>query len=352
LIADAGGVSGLVVDAAGYLHIAGVLGRGSDQEFENAVMYWTNSSGEWTATRVTDWAGFAAPALAVDRDGTAWLAFSRDSVNDCTGCTPGPLLVTTNSSGRWSDPLVVGDGEFAQPSLAVLDGIAHLTYEFAGYECWEGDEDAGQTPMPGPNCGVHYATNGDGSWKATQLDADTFYPEAALALGSDGVVRIAYGRVGGRRQDVYGNAIEELVYGTRGASGSFDLSVISEAESLRSSGGEILLLSDVNNAPIVVVSSGAKHWLVSPTDNGWAVRSLPLDRFEVRAAITPDGQVHAISYESFDRPGLFYAAASGDEPVALTDDDVTGAAIGVTGATLHVVWSTTSGIWYTSAVAN
>jgi hypothetical protein len=357
LIADAATVSNLVVDAAGHLHVAGLAGRGvGPEDFENAVVYLSNSSGDWTAMQVTDWGGFATPALAVDHDGSAWLAFPSASVNDCTGCTPGPLFVTTNSSGEWIEPFVVGAGEFDRPSIVVSDGIAHLVYEFAGYECWTGDEDAGETLMPGPDCGVHYATNADGSWRTVQVDADTNYPEAALAVGSDGIVRLAYGRIGSRRQDAYGNGIQELVYGTLGASGSFDLSVITEAESLRGWGGEIQLLLDAADDPVMVLSNTDQvsegvvtHWLVAPADDGWATQRLPLDRLYVSAVLTPDGQVHAIGYEPYDRPGLVYAAASDDEPVALTDVEVTGAAIATAGGTLHVVWSTASGVWHTTA---
>jgi len=355
-------VSDVVVDAAGHLHVAGLVRRGTQGSFQNAIVYLSNSSGAWTQTRVTSWSGYSAPVLAVDRDGTAWLAFAASSVNDCTGCEPGPLYVTNNTSGDWAEPVVVGDGQFDRPSIAVLEGTAHVTYQFAGYECFVGDDEPPATPVPGPNCGVQYATNSNGSWLTSQLDAYTNYPEAAIAAGSDGVVRIAYGHRSGIRSEAYENGVEYLIYGSLNKPGGPRLSSIDAAQNLRGYGGEIQLLLDANDEPIVVLSDTdgysegiVKHWLVAPAGDRWTTQQLPVNLPLIRSALTGAGSVHTISFDFYygsgDEPsGLWYANSADDAPARLADGGVTGADIVAdANGTLHVVWSSPSGVWLTSA---
>lgn len=176
-----GGLS-MVVDPDGFVHAAFVR--------NGRIQYLTNTNGAWTRQAVTTPEGEdGQPSIALDTDGSVWIAFTRWEACpvDEEPCFPPPLgiFLITNSAGAWSTAQQVEPGWIALPSLAVRDGQVHLTY-LAGQAC--GFEPCGPSDL-------HYATNSSGSWVDDEIGLTLGGP-APLELTSDGSVYVAYVDVG------------------------------------------------------------------------------------------------------------------------------------------------------------
>ncbi|MCZ7587059.1 MAG: hypothetical protein M5R36_29000 [Deltaproteobacteria bacterium] len=104
-----GGDPDLVVDEDGYLHLA------YTDLFDNGIRYATNASGTWereivaTQERVTRRDLTNYPALAIDSDGAAHIAYTRE--RPVGGDFIGQVRYATNESGTWEDRLAWGVGD-------------------------------------------------------------------------------------------------------------------------------------------------------------------------------------------------------------------------------------------------
>jgi hypothetical protein len=349
-------VTGLAIDAAGHAHVAVRETRDYNTPFwTRAIGYVTNQPGRWRFERVTPFEGFGRAALAVDDDGSTWFAFSLDCHGDVTGCEPFAITVTSNRSGEWLDPDVVADGPFDYPSIAVRNGIPYVEYEFAGHECWIGD---GENAHPGPDCGVHLATNSGGDWTNRQLDADG--NAASLLVGSDGGLRMAYATT----RDVDGTTNEgRVVWAVESADGSFAKEF---APITNRTDGLQLLLDHVGEPVLLTLSRGA--WvdtepeiarLVTRRSGGaWTTNAIDIEFDSVRAVLNGAGRLgilawNASLFEPDTKTGLWYLDETGDTATAT---EIAGGAIGSAYAStsadgqVHVVYSNDAGLWYTALV--
>ena len=311
----------------------------SELDSRHAIAVLSNASGKWLVERVTEFSAYDAwPALAVDTDGSLWLAFSGGYLGDCTGCEPGPVFVATNSSGKWTEPLVVGDGEFFDPSIVAANGVVHLVYQYGGYRC--GEDDEGQ---PGPNCGALHATNSSGRWITQQLEAVTNrYPDTDIALGVANRPSIAFGTPSGI---VLAEAVTETDF-------SFD--TLPDSAPLEW-GPNITLAIGPGGAPAVLATERdadvPTSRLFHRTDGVW--KSAPVELEQQRFSFTRDatGEPHFVAwYDAYDGPpGLwqFQGWEPGGLGTQLTTDDI-GTAVIASGpdGRLHVVYGNADGTWY------
>jgi len=127
------------------------------------------------------------PSIALNADGSVWIAFTRwapEDPDDCAGvtdCVPSPegVYYVTNKAGQWSEPQPLAPPESNAPSLEVRNGKIHLAYA-AGNLC--GELCGGST--------AHYETDATGSW--TDVELGETMSRAELELGSDGSAHVAY----------------------------------------------------------------------------------------------------------------------------------------------------------------
>jgi hypothetical protein len=202
----------LTIDNDGSAHVAGAVAIGAGDS--RGIWYMTNKSGGWIAERVTrapagqdgeEYDG--EPDIAVDADGTVWIAFTR---YNCGGCTPtisNAIYVTNKKGGAWSEPEQIAGSQAYAPSLAAANGIAHLAYAF--------------NQLPGqPLNPSYYATNGSGDWVATRIASDTAHPQ--LAIGPDGVPRVAYATPSGVTVSYFPGADATSFTDVPGPSGEVD----------------------------------------------------------------------------------------------------------------------------------
>jgi hypothetical protein len=171
----------VAADAEGHAHVA--AGYGVDGA-KRGLVYLTDVSGTWTSQQITappvgqdDLEYDGEPSIAIDTDGSVWIAFTR---YQCAGCTPtisDGIFVMSNVSGSWSQPALVDGPQSNSPSIAVSGGVAHVAYAF------------GQMPEQ-PSYPVMYATNADGTWSTLGLTAEGRNP--SVVIGSDGRPHVAF----------------------------------------------------------------------------------------------------------------------------------------------------------------
>jgi hypothetical protein len=336
MIASGGtfGQNSLAVDAQGHVYLAMGILETSEWDSRRAVAVLSNASGSWLIEQVTRFSAYDTPALAIDTDGSLWMAFSESSLGDCTGCETGPVFVTTNRSGRWTDPLVAGDGLFGDPSIVAAHGAAHLVYQFVGYDCWIGEEDEAE---PGPDCGAHYATNSSGEWTRRQLDDLSLrYSDPHIALGPTGRPSVTFHQQGGT---VLAELQDDAEFSFDPISGSVGPSRLAIGP-----GGDPAILASASDG--VVTGRRLFHRL----DGAWT--NLPVEIGQDYVSFTRDasGEPQFLAWYDHDGPrGLwhFQGWEPGGLATQLTTDDV-GTAVIASGpdGRLHVVYGNADGIWY------
>ena len=117
----------MAVDDAGFVHVAATLGENAP----GRLYYLTNKSGVWTTTvaaaPLDGSTSYTEPSLAVDTDGSVWIAFVREACS-AYECTTHEVGYVTNVGGQWSDPVSVASPDYVQPSIVARDGVASLIY--------------------------------------------------------------------------------------------------------------------------------------------------------------------------------------------------------------------------------
>ncbi len=173
----------VLVDARGVAHVAAGLGGG--------IFYLTNAGGSWMRERLSTPSGSgrqqgrdAEPSIAMDADGSLWIAFTRLSQETDFGRFPQEIALVNNSSGSWSRPSRLIEGGVHSPSLAVRGGKIHLAY-VEGFPVDVIEEDA---ELP-----VMYGTDLGGSFAAQRVFRNGDDPQ--LRLGSDGRSHILFASV-------------------------------------------------------------------------------------------------------------------------------------------------------------
>jgi hypothetical protein len=164
----------LVIDADGNVHAAALLNDG--------IFYLTNSSGSWTRERLSRAPAQGhdrEPSIALDSDGSLWVAFTRYRRTECQiSCYPADsdgIYYVSGRAGDWSDPVRIGNGGNEVGSLQVDGGTIHL---------------ASVRWVDPLGFSVFYTTNSSGDWTEERLrDKGN---GAQLRLGSDGLARIAF----------------------------------------------------------------------------------------------------------------------------------------------------------------
>lgn len=258
----------VAVDSAGYVHVAAS---------DSAVHYLTNRSGTWTRTRVARPPSGGAdrePSIAVDDDGSLWIAFERwSSWDPCSDVCEGDEETTlegvqlmTNVSGDWAIAHAVDDA--VAPTVVAGSGSVFLTALVTAInEEWE----------------LQLASDTSGAWVSSAVDRGPDLVGGSIAVGTDGSVHVTYRRAG------------ELVYGHAPAVGQpFVLATVPG-------------FVDVYRAFIGVDSTGQPHlaltawsgqqtgvFYVSLTRNGWT-QPQPVAQHSARAiAVSAQGDVHIL----------------------------------------------------------
>jgi hypothetical protein len=178
---DFGTVS-IGVDADGFVHVAAASGEASP---EQGIWYLTNRSGSWAVVKVAGPSDrhpdglFRNPSLAVDGDGSVWIAFTRWPGASELGGSDG-IFYVTDASGQWADPVLIDGPDFDSPALVVRDGAIHVAY-------------IGGCHLPSPpDCHypVYYGTTRGGSWASELVFEKSGSGPMVLDLDDRGSVQI------------------------------------------------------------------------------------------------------------------------------------------------------------------
>jgi hypothetical protein len=171
----------VVVDSQGTVHVA-ATGYGADIR---GIWYVTNASGQWTSQQVSSpppaedgEQGDGEPSIALDSDGSVWIAFSRWTCWQCYPDSPDGTWYVTNASGTWSEPRQIAQAANLSPSLVVRDGIVHVAYN-ERTNLGHGDD------YP-----IWYSTNASGEWVTIQIARKGYAPR--LSLDATGRFQILY----------------------------------------------------------------------------------------------------------------------------------------------------------------
>ncbi|CAN5758021.1 hypothetical protein BH24CHL6_BH24CHL6_11880 [soil metagenome] len=177
------GALSLVVDGQGMAHAAATL--------DEAIFYLTNSSGSWTRERITrppqaqdeEDVGYVdrEPSIAIDSDGTLWVAFTRMLDFENFGPYPEGVYVVTNRSGSWGNATRLATDTANSPSLKVRAGHIYLAY-VDGRTSDAYDESA--------TYAIRYGTDLGGSFTTSRVAAHGDAPQ--LELDSDGRPHILF----------------------------------------------------------------------------------------------------------------------------------------------------------------
>jgi hypothetical protein len=254
----------LVIDAGGVAHAAAVLNDG--------IFYVTNASGSWTRERLTRPDGHDDdPSIALDDDGSLWVAFTHwppedpdycpPDMADCFGPGPEGIYLVTNSSGSWSAPELLAAGGSNSPSLKVSNGTVHAAFL--------GSWVIGELSGPGR---VHYLTNSGGEWTSEHLGRA--YGGPVLELDREGRSRVAFWDVAEDEEGYLGAA--RVWYATaRTASGDFSLEQLPQSAGANTHWlGNLELALDGQDRPHVVgevwsdTADAIHYWHAGPA--GWS----------------------------------------------------------------------------------
>jgi hypothetical protein len=171
----------IVFDSEGFIHIA----AGGGEADNKGIWYFTNEGGYWTSQQVASpppaedgEQGDGEPSIALDTDGSVWIAFSRWTCWQCYPDSPDGTWYVTDASGTWSEPQQIAQDANLSPSLVVRDGIVHVAYNE-------------RTNLGhGEDYPVWYSTNASGEWVTTQVVRKGASPQ--LAVDASGTVQILF----------------------------------------------------------------------------------------------------------------------------------------------------------------
>jgi hypothetical protein len=277
----------IVVDAVGIPHVAVVLQQRTcaSPVCLGSIYHLTNESGAWTRERITrppqaadeEDVGFVdgEPSIAIDGNGSLWVAFTRMFDFENFGPYPEGVYVVNNSSGSWSNPIRLAGDAANLPSLQVRDGRIYVAYvQGRPTDAW------------GPNMrfAIMYGTDKGGSFATTRVARHGARPQ--LRLDGDGRPHLLY--QGGRSIDEH----DGLYYATgASAGGSFTVELVGDT-----SGEE-------HRWALALDSDGRPHaaWSIWPAGTHYARRSgsgwlltenvLPTE-WRVAMAMGASGTVH------------------------------------------------------------
>ena len=180
------------------------------------VEYFTNKTGSWDVTLISDIGH--EHAIAIDKDNDVHICYSEMI----------RLVYTNNKSGSWSDETIrEGDGQGflrnTQGLSIAMDSYnkAHVSFYDTGEEIYEE--------------GPYYSTNASGTWESVDLDPEFISSTAlasSIAIDSDGFPHIVMRKsfYGIYATNKYGNWVVERMYDMEGnlMDGRFDMALDSE----------------------------------------------------------------------------------------------------------------------------
>jgi hypothetical protein len=330
----------LVVDSAGVVHVAAKLDGG--------IFHVTNASGSWTRERVSRPPrrnSDGQPSIAIDRDGTLWIAYTR-LLDTELGRFPLEIHLVNNASGSWSAPRLLADDGANSPSLKVRSGSIYLAW-VQGAPSDVIDEEATYPVMFGTDRGGRFTTE--------QVAANGGFPK--LELDADGRPHVIYGSPFWVENGGAGYARAS------GPDGGFS------AESLPAAVGH------VRNIALAIDSNGTAHALWSswpegaaqPTilhaqrgGSGWSSATAVVDNaWGAAISAGPAGSLHAVAMG--EGSGVWYIGNRGGPLSAerLSADVGQQPAIAVDAAGRpHVIFlggeagNLAQGMWYAQGPAN
>jgi hypothetical protein len=322
----------MAVDADGGVHIAAAIGIGAGDS--RGIIYLTNSSGVWTDEQVTtappgqdDLEFDGEPDIAVDAEGTVWIAFTR---YDCGGCTPTiseGVYVMSNVGGSWTQPEQIAGSQAYGPSLDVRAGVAHLAYSF------------GQMPeaLTYP---VYYATNKSGTWVSTRITTDARL--AQVAVGLDGVARVAYITPTGVSLNSFPSADAFLTQQVPGPGENAEGLV----HFVDPAGRTHILWSELS--PVM-------HEVVQDQTGRWSEPADVIFDLLTPDTITSDGFELYSSARSFDQGGAWFVHGANGTGIQLAPGEVVTTDLVTAAGRLYFAYSLAGteaahGIWFTQAV--
>ncbi len=203
----------VAVDSLDKLHV-------SYNDYPSGLIYTTNTSGVWTQEVVVSGEPYYN-SIAVDASGRVHIAY-------LTNYTAFDLAYATNVSGTWVTEAIESAGDVGASNSTAVDtaGKAHISY----YDATSGD--------------LKYATNASGAWVTATIDSEgDVGSSTSIAVDSAGKVHISY----------TDNTSHALKYATN-ASGEWKLYTIDNAAWV---GG--LLSGSGGYTSIAVDSSGSVH---------------------------------------------------------------------------------------------
>jgi hypothetical protein len=253
----------LAADSLGNVHIA-VAGSAT-----GGIKYVTNAYGAWYREQVTTNAD-VDPAIAVDSDGYAYIAFARtDGVKG--------IYVASNGTGSWVVDLRHA-GADRSPSIEVRGGHVYLAFKTA----------AGS---------LMYLSDSSGTWQSHVVEAGCCAGAPSLRLTSTGLVRIAYAKL-------QSGVARALRFASRSGSGVWSLQTIDAS----ASSDPTVVFGDQDDPYVVYVRHlGGSYWAHrEATGTHWDYHLL-----NTAAHMKPDMEVfHANLYFVFGTPQTLYYTAS------------------------------------------
>lgn len=287
------GAISLVVDPQGIAHAAAQLNGG--------ISYLTNGSGSWTRERVSGPLGRneidGTPSIAIDVDGSLWLAFSRGGCGEI-GCIFSQLYIVTNASGAWGEPRLLVDGR--DPSLVVRNEHIHIAYR-AG---------VASDALCGPTESIRYVTVVSGELIDVPIASAASGGGPQLQLGSDGRAHILF--------DDYCRSLgrDGLWYATVDASSATTLEAIAGTNAANDWAlGLALGLADTPHALFARFDDEGDSlatYLTVLGRTGWSAPELIVsDAFPMAIATDGEGAVHLLAlgesggWYVTDRSGVF-----------------------------------------------
>jgi hypothetical protein len=322
----------MAVDADRNAHLVGASVTGATQ---NGIVYMTDSSGRWIPEGLTNQVeGVDAQdhdgdvAIAVDPDGTVWVAFTRFGQGDSLQAPALQTFVMRNINGTWSAPVVVAGAGSNSVSMAARGGVLHLAYV------------VGQ-PLDASPQQVYYANNSTGAWEAQLISDDGSAPQ--LRLGADGLPRIAYGTPDGVRLVVMGTDGPEPDLPPGPSAGGAD-SVLLDVRG----DNEYLVWRDIETSV---------YFHTSRTPIGWtATTAVPVGDVIPDAMVVDGVDESSMQIAGRSEPGgaLYVFGVAGPAGSApLIEGDADDSDLVLSGGGLHVVYAysgtaQTAGIWFLS----
>ena len=277
---------------------------------DGGIFYLTNASGSWTHERLTtpptdgaEPGRDADPAIAIDVDGSLWIAFTRypaDPIACCpvdyAGPPPAGISYVHNPGSGWSEPAEIAGAGSNGPALVVRDGVIHLAYRIGGTGFAEEEDD---NP-------IRYATDAGGSLTDVLVAERGSLP--CLALAAEGAAHVAFDELRGDQS--------RLWYAVGSATAAFAVDLIPGS-------------GDLNVGPLLAIGGdGGRHVYWSDWD-GQAARysqyaggtwsapiGAPSSASASALALDDSGRVHLLAVNSALLYGSDATGSFAFEPVA------------------------------------